>query len=113
MRALTLLIIVYLVRLHVALELRHCAIRAYPELSGRSTCCPHTSPEPTTYLLRDVSDEAFVVGDEDDASVPCAECCHERVETLDIEVVSRLHGCVSKRISNGSGQLQTSSSSRT
>ena len=53
-----------LVRLYVAVELRYRAIAANPELAG------------------DVSDEALVVGNDDDASVPVAERLHERVETL-------------------------------
>ena len=82
-----------------------------------------------TDFFSDGRDEPLVVGDEDDTTVPSGESVHQSVETLEdderqsvfstkraylhIEVVSRLHGCVSKRISNGSGQLQTSSSSRT
>lgn len=43
-----------------------------------------------TDLRRNSGDEALVVRDKDDTAIPDWECVYERVETLDIEVVSRL-----------------------
>lgn len=44
-----------------------------------------------THLFRNSSDKLLVVRNDDHASVPLAEREHERVETLQIEVVSRLY----------------------
>ena len=62
----------HLVRLHVTLELIHLSLIAHPQLLGNGR------------------DESFVVGDDDDTAVPARDRGYERVETLDIEVVSRL-----------------------
>ena len=43
-----------------------------------------------TDLRCNSGDEALVVRDKDDTAIPNGECVYECIETLDIEVVSRL-----------------------
>lgn len=47
-----------------------------------------------TYLFRDSSDKSLVVRDDDNTSVPLAQREHQRIETLQIQVVSWLHHIV-------------------
>ena len=65
----------------IAHELRDCAIRTYPELVESVNVTPRVAAQ-IAYLLRDCRDETFVVGDDNDTSVPSAESSHECIETL-------------------------------
>ena len=72
-----------LVRLYITLELGDGSVRTDPKLLRWLSLATQVARlQVRAHLFGDGRDEPFVVGDQNDATVPTVERTHERVETL-------------------------------